>query len=283
MDQEQNIDGRPMLYGQATATTDSFTNKDLESGKTEVLQNNTSEDHDGVLVYKKSRRGKRGTGKKNSLKPEEKFAKAQEEARLAEIGLEKEREAAKLVAPPPKAHGTGKKRRKTSVGVKRNNTNTKCPPAPRNTTQFLIAEHMEAGTDVPTVPPLIDEFQSTEEAVLTRKRVSSESITGGVPYGFEDDYEKVLYGDLDDKDKDFVVKRLKQVNAENEDLKATVMRLQSAEMEAKETILRLQERIECLENQVQVSRLCEATVPGGVQEIPSATSFSQPALDLQWN
>lgn len=70
---------------------------------------------------------------------EERAAREKNEELKAQQKLEQELDAARLV-PPAGGLGKGKKKKKRRI--------SECPPAPRNTTAFLIAEHRYAWLDI---------------------------------------------------------------------------------------------------------------------------------------
>ncbi|KNC74407.1 hypothetical protein SARC_13043 [Sphaeroforma arctica JP610] len=136
-----------------------------------------------------------------------------------------------------------KKKRKSQPGL--NEEPIVCPMAPRNTSQFLMDVHMETISDPSTATATSD----ADDFLQPRQRTSSESITGGMPYGFED----ALYGDLTYKDKDYIVNRLKNAEAEAEDLRQSLHRLRSVESKHKDTIVRLEEELSILKAQAKDS------------------------------
>jgi len=165
-----------------------------------VAHNQAIASQGGVPAKRKSktRRGLRKDDRKwkpySQLTWEEKAAQLRKEQMCAQATLEAEQAAAK--APPPR------RKRKAKLDA--------CPPAPKNTTQFLIHEHEDDvdchGTDT------------------SGSASDGSSCSTSVPYGFDNDYEEAVYGEYDDMNRQELIASLRKQREELEELQATLRR-----------------------------------------------------------
>jgi len=165
-----------------------------------VAHNQATASQGGVPAKRRSktRRGLRKDDRKwkpySQLTWEEKAAQLRKEQMCAQAMLEAEQAAAK--APPPR------RKRKAKLDA--------CPPAPKNTTQFLIHEHED---DV-----------DCHDTDTSGSASDGSTCSASVPYGFENDYEEAVYGEYDDMNRQELIANLRKQREELEELQATLRR-----------------------------------------------------------
>eukprot|EP01135_Chromosphaera_perkinsii_P012426 Nk52_evm37s2657 gene=Nk52_evmTU37s2657 len=85
------------------------------------------------------------------------------------------------------------------------------PSAPQNTTQFILDEHKGVSPEV-----TMDSFADDDQSLISQK---SGAVGAYSSYGFEKNYEKSLFSDLKNKDKDELLNHIRELQNEIEELR----------------------------------------------------------------